>query len=305
MPPVSYSRLGHLSKSLACALAIGGTLLVPAGALAATKARVASSGGGSGGASVGASSGTSTASTTTGTKPRSKHKKRPASATTSGGDSKHLGDRTLREGMTGHDVRVLQSYLTIVGFPTNVDGAYGPATLASVKAFQRKYGFTPNGVVTRAVELKLRAEVAAAQRSSGGPVGRAYVRNGLAVAPSNAPDVIKRVIAAANKIAFKPYVYGGGHASWNDSGYDCSGSVSYALHGGGLISSPEDSGELESYGSPGRGRYITIWTNSGHVYMYVLGLRFDTGAMSQSGGSRWTSQSIDNSGFVERHPSGW
>jgi cell wall-associated NlpC family hydrolase len=206
--------------------------------------------------------------------------------------------------MTGHDVRVLQSYLTIVGFPTTVDGDFGPHTLASVEAFQRKYGFSPNGVVTRTVELKLRAEVAAAQKSSGGPVGKAYIRGGLAYAPSNAPQLVKEVIAAANKIAFKPYIYGGGHATWNDSGYDCSGSVSYALHGAGLISSPEDSGELESYGSSGRGRYITIWANAGHVYMYVLNLRFDTGAMSQTGGSRWIDQSIDNSGYVERHPTG-
>jgi cell wall-associated NlpC family hydrolase len=134
--------------------------------------------------------------------------------------------------------------------------------------------------------------------------GKGTISHGLAVPPANAPAVIRKVIAAANKIAFKPYVYGGGHGSWNSSGYDCSGSVSYALHGGGLLSSPEDSSEFESYGSAGRGRWITIWTNPGHAYMYVAGLRFDTSAQSQTGGSRWTTAGRSSSGFIARHPRG-
>jgi len=93
-------------------------------------------------------------------------------------------------------------------------------------------------------------------------------------------------------------------ASFHADGYDCSGSVSYALHGGGLLSSPEDSGTLESYGRSGPGTWITIWANSGHVYMYVAGLRFDTGAQGSTGGSRWTTQGRSNGGYVERHPSG-
>jgi hypothetical protein len=117
--------------------------------------------------------------------------------------------------------------------------------------------------------------------------------------------VVSRVISAGDEIATRPYVYGGGHGSFRSSGYDCSGSVSYALHGGGLISSPEDSGSLESYGSSGPGRWITIWANSGHVYMYVAGLRFDTSAQRSNNGSRWTTQSRSNAGFIERHPTGW
>ena len=143
--------------------------------------------------------------------------------------------------------------------------------------------------------------------SAGGPpppVGKAHLNSdGTASAPSDAPAVVKAVIAAANRIAHKPYIYGGGHGGWNDRGYDCSGSVSYALHGGGLLSSPEDSTGLESYGSAGRGRWITIWANSGHVYMYVAGLRFDTSAQGEAG-SRWSDHGRSNAGFVERHPRG-
>jgi peptidoglycan hydrolase-like protein with peptidoglycan-binding domain len=292
------------AKSLGPVLALAAALSVPQTAVAAPSGGAGVGGSGGASTSTAPSKSTSTAPSKSSSTP-AKHKSHHHHATaTTTGDSKHLGDRTLREGMTGHDVRVLQSYLSIVGYQTTVDGDFGPATKANVIKFQQAHNFTPNGVVTKPVELALRKAVAAAQKSSS-HVGRAYIRNGLAVAPSNAPRVIKDVIAAANKIAFKPYVYGGGHGSWNDSGYDCSGSVSYALHGGGLISAPEDSGEMESYGSSGKGRYITIWTNSGHVYMYVLGLRFDTGAMSSNNGSRWTSQSIDNSGFIERHPTGW
>ena len=87
---------------------------------------------------------------------------------------------------------------------------------------------------------------------------------------------MRRVIAAGNRIAHHPYKYGGGHGSFTDSGYDCSGSVSYALHGGGLLSVPKDSGEFMSYGAPGKGRHITIYANPGHVYMVVNGRRFDT-----------------------------
>jgi hypothetical protein len=137
-------------------------------------------------------------------------------------------------------------------------------------------------------------------------VERAHLdANGLAVAPPDAPAVIQAVIAAANKIAFKPYIYGGGHGTWNDSGYDCSGSVSYALHGGGLLSVTMDSTEFESYGSAGRGRWITIWANGGHAYMYIAGLRFDTSARSDTGGSRWTTAGRSGDGFVVRHPAGW
>jgi peptidoglycan hydrolase-like protein with peptidoglycan-binding domain len=222
----------------------------------------------------------------------------------------HLGQRVLREGMTGHDVRVLQDFLTRAGFPTTVDGQFGPATKTSVIAFQQAHHLRANGVVSFGAARALRAAVAAGQATvptaPRGPVGRAHLNaNGTATAPANAPRAIKSVIAAANRIAFKPYIYGGGHGSWNDSGYDCSGSVSYALHGAGLVDSPMDSTEFESYGRAGRGRWITIWTNAGHVYMYVAGLRFDTSAQSSTGGSRWTNQGRSSDGFIVRHPTGF
>ena len=218
-----------------------------------------------------------------------------------------MGDRILREGMSGHDVRVLQDFLTRAGFPTAIDGQFGPETKSNVQAFQRAHHLTPDGVVTYAVNLALRAAAGAAQTTvqSSGPVGKARLNpDGTATAPANAPAAVKAVIAAGNRIAFTPYLYGGGHASWNSSGYDCSGSVSYALHGGGLISSPEDSGQLESYGSAGAGRWITLWTNAGHVYMYVAGLRYDTSSNGPNG-SRWTNQTRSSAGFVERHPTGF
>lgn len=115
---------------------------------------------------------------------------------------------------------------------------------------------------------------------------------------------VGRVIAAGNEIATRPYVYGGGHGSFQSEGYDCSGSVSYALHGAGLINSPEDSSELESYGEAGPGKHITIYANSEHAYMVVDGKRFDTVALSEDG-SRWSSSSgSDGGSFVERHPAG-
>jgi hypothetical protein len=184
-----------------------------------------------------------------------------------------------------------------------VTGYFGSATKRSVIAFQTANHLAANGVVFYSDQAKLRSVVAIKEGT--GPVGKATIKNGLAIPPTNAPPVIRNVIAAANKIAFTPYIYGGGHGSFNSRGYDCSGSVSYALHGGGLLSSPLDSTSFESYGRAGAGHWITIWTNSGHAYMYVAGLRFDTSAQSSTGGSRWTTQSRSNAGFMERHPSGW
>jgi hypothetical protein len=223
------------------------------------------------------------------------------------GDSVHMGDRIMHQGMRGHDVRVLQDFLTRAGYATPIVGTFGPTTKHNVVAFQWAHNLAPNGVVTYEVNLALRAAAGATHPTvqTTAPAGRAQLNSdGTATAPANAPAAVTAVIAAGNRIAFKPYVYGGGHGSWNDSGYDCSGSVSFALHGGGLISSPEDSSELESYGSSGAGRWITIWSNAGHVYMYVAGLRFDTSSHGTNG-SRWTTAARSNAGFVERHPTGY
>jgi peptidoglycan hydrolase-like protein with peptidoglycan-binding domain len=140
------------------------------------------------------------------------------------------------------------------------------------------------------------------------PVEKARLdSDGLAVPPADAPAVIRDAIAAANQIAFLPYIYGGGHASFIADGYDCSGSVSFALHGGGLLSSPLDSSEFETWGSRGRGRWITLWTNAGHVYMNIAGLWFDTAAQdSANGNDRWSATRVSApKGFMVRHPTGW
>ena len=123
-----------------------------------------------------------------------------------------------------------------------------------------------------------------------------------ASAPASAPQAVKDVIAAANSIADTPYIWGGGHGSFESSGYDCSGSVSYALHGGGLLESPLDSTGLETWGEPGPGRWITVYANSGHAWMVVAGISFDT---SGGAGPRWHDPWASSpEGFIARHPAG-
>jgi cell wall-associated NlpC family hydrolase len=135
---------------------------------------------------------------------------------------------------------------------------------------------------------------------------RAVLRStGLAQAPRGAPARVARVIAGGNEIAKFPYIWGGGHGSFRDNGYDCSGSVSYALAAGGLLKAPMVSGAFERYGKPGRGKWITIYANGGHVFMYVAGLRFDTSGRSGPRGSRWQTAPRYLSGFVVRHPDGF
>jgi cell wall-associated NlpC family hydrolase len=135
-----------------------------------------------------------------------------------------------------------------------------------------------------------------------GPRAR-VLGDGTAVAPENAPEVVKRVIMAANEIAKFPYKWGGGHGAWRDNGYDCSGSVSFALAGAGLLDRPLTSGGFLNYGAPGRGRWITIYTHSGHMFMVVGGLRFDTSGQGRAG-TRWQSDVRSTAGFTVRHPPG-
>ncbi len=135
---------------------------------------------------------------------------------------------------------------------------------------------------------------------------RAVLTGNLASAPRNAPPAVKAVIAAANSITSTPYVWGGGHGSWYSYGYDCSGAVSFALYGAGLLATPLTSGALESYGEPGPGRWITIYANATHTYMTVAGLRFDTsGNPAGVSGPRWHVEPPYPDGFVVRHPVGY
>jgi peptidoglycan hydrolase-like protein with peptidoglycan-binding domain len=217
--------------------------------------------------------------------------------------------RTLRVGSSGSDVRAFQRYLDRTGYDTTADGAFGPATRRSVMAFERASQRRVNGVASRSEQRIVRARAAAAGGGGGEPVQPApekgYVdSNGMAVAPASAPDEVKAIIDAGNRIATKPYKYGGGHARWNDTGYDCSGSVSYVLHAAGLLSRALDSTGFMSWGERGRGTWITIRSNPGHAYMIVAGLRFDTSARSQTG-SRWTEQMRSARGFRGTHPDGF
>ena len=128
---------------------------------------------------------------------------------------------------------------------------------------------------------------------------------GELIPPKSAPPKVKAVIAAANKIRTKPYIYGGGHARWWDRGYDCSGAVSFALKGGGFIDSPLPSGPMAKWGEAGLGRWITVYTNPGHAYAVIAGVRWDTSGNEGETGPRWHEDLRDNVGFVSRHPTGY
>lgn len=124
-----------------------------------------------------------------------------------------------------------------------------------------------------------------------------------ALAPAGAPAAVQQIIEAANEITDTSYRYGGGHGSFNDSAYDCSGAVSHALHGANLVRRPLDSTDFESWGVRGRGKWVTVYANSGHAYLVVAGLRFDTSGSGEKG-PRWRKQLRSSSGYVARHPSG-
>jgi cell wall-associated NlpC family hydrolase len=220
------------------------------------------------------------------------------------------GSRTLRQGSSGADVKRLQRYLDRAGYETSADGIFGPATARSVRGFEAAEDRRTNGAATRYEQRLVRARAAEAPEEVEDPlaedpaVEQAYIGDdGLAVAPASAPEEVKAIIAAGNEIATKPYKYGGGHQRWRDSGYDCSGSMSYALHGAGLLDTPLDSTGFMSWGERGRGEWVTTYANAGHSYMLVAGLRFDTSARKETG-NRWSDTMRSPRGYTRRHPEG-
>jgi len=243
-------------------------------------------------------------------------------------EARKLGSRTLDVGDRGSDVKSLQRLLGKAGFRTRPDGVFGSGTARTQRLFERELELRVDGRATPKDVRSLRSavtnggtggyragsldadEAAGADaeerdqpaRTTPGPKA-VLTDEGLAIAPEGAPEAVKRVIAAANEIARTPYRYGGGHGSWKDTGYDCSGSVSYALHGGDLLDSPMPSGSFTAWGESGAGEWITIYANGGHMYMVVAGLRFDTSGRAQTG-SRWQKASRSPSGFTVRHPKG-
>jgi hypothetical protein len=133
----------------------------------------------------------------------------------------------------------------------------------------------------------------------------ATLLDGRAIPPPGAPAQVKATIAAANRIDREPYVWGGGHLSWLARGYDCSGAVGFALHGGGMLETTMVSGQLASWGEGGPGRWITVYANAEHVYMVVAGLRFDTrDDLPGVSGPRWHAERVSPRDFVARHPPG-
>jgi cell wall-associated NlpC family hydrolase len=223
------------------------------------------------------------------------------------------GSRTLREGSTGSDVKRLQRYLDRAGYDTSADGMFGPATGRSMRSFETAEDRRANGAASRYEQRLVRSRAAQAELeepavevpAAPAPAGEeAYIdENGLAVAPASAPPEVQAIIAAGNEIATKPYKYGGGHARWKDSGYDCSGSVSYVLHAAGLLDTALDSTGFMSWGEAGRGEWVTVRANPGHAYMIVAGLRFDTSARRQTG-NRWSDVMRSARGYTGRHPAG-
>jgi len=227
--------------------------------------------------------------------------------------SADFGDRPLREGSRGHDVRVLQDFLTRVGLRTTVDGQFGPRTAGRVRSWERRSDARVNGRVSRGDARKLRSQVEqgvrvyeSAPETTSVPAGEEATlgADGRAVAPASAPQEVKDAIEAANRIVGKPYKYGGGHGRWEDSGYDCSGAMSYALHGAGLLNRQLTSGDFMRWGRAGEGSWITIYAHSGHGFLVIAGLRFDTGWNNAGKGPRWSEQMRPTDGYTVRHPSG-
>jgi cell wall-associated NlpC family hydrolase len=160
-----------------------------------------------------------------------------------------------------------------------------------------------NGTEFERHPAHLREKIFANTRAEGGG-STSILLTGIALPPPDAPQVVKDVINNANTIIGRPYIWGGGHGSFYSHGYDCSGAVSFALFGGGLIPRPLTSSELEGWGAPGPGKWVTVYANAGHTYAEIAGLRFDTSGTESGSGPRWHLASRPSDGFVVRHPPG-
>jgi hypothetical protein len=226
-----------------------------------------------------------------------------------------FGSRPLAKPMRGPDVKILQQLLTRWGLPTEIDGQFGSHTKLRVRSWERNSDRRIDGRVSRADAAALRAAVERGERLPGtedesdvttqaAPTEQATIGpDGLAIAPASAPAEVQAIIAAGNEIHDKPYKYGGGHGRWNDTGYDCSGSMSYVFHAAGMLDEALDSTGFMSWGEPGKGQWVTTYANSGHSYMIVAGLRFDTSGRADAG-SRWQTDMRSARGYTVRHPAG-
>jgi cell wall-associated NlpC family hydrolase len=175
-------------------------------------------------------------------------------------------------------------------------GASGPAVVSVGPS---------NGPLPQPVsDAQIRRELAASGLTANSSQAQ-LTRNGLAVTPVGAPPIVQEVMQAGNEIAHLPYVWGGGHGRFVDTGYDCSGSISFVFAAAGILNTSMTSGELANWGAPGPGKWITVFANNGHTFMYIAGLRFDTVALAQTG-SRWSNRAGGEnlSAFAVRHPPG-
>jgi cell wall-associated NlpC family hydrolase len=183
-----------------------------------------------------------------------------------------------------------------VDLPTPEEIAADPTLLPPASAGS-------NGTHVPSAHSLERAEIFAHRRGDHDGAG-AILLTGVALAPPEAPEAVKGVINNANQIVGRPYVWGGGHGSFYDDSYDCSGAVSFALFGGGLIPRPLVSGDLMRWGEPGPGKWITVYANAGHTFAEIAGLRFDTVGAEQGSGPRWHLATVSTDGYVARHPPG-
>jgi len=181
-----------------------------------------------------------------------------------------------------------------------------PAGAVSAPAGPASVSVGGGGALAQPVsDAEIRRELAASGMTAN-PGQATLTPDGLAIPPADAPPAVQQIIEAGNEIAHLPYVWGGGHATYEDTGYDCSGSISFVFEAAHLLSSPVVSGDLMNWGAAGPGKWITVFANAGHTFMYVAGLRFDTVALAETG-SRWSSRSADEpdlTTFAVRHPPG-
>ncbi len=185
--------------------------------------------------------------------------------------------------------------------PPEEEGVAGGAALPPASAGTNG---TPRPPLPRGVGGSVVARAPSPESGQVASATATYV-SGIALAPPDAPERIAGAINAANTIVGQPYVWGGGHGSWYSRGYDCSGAVSFALAGGGFLSSPLTSGQLESWGAPGPGRWLTVYASSSHAYAVIAGLRWDTVGDASGTGPRWHLAGAVPDGFVARHPPGY
>ncbi len=230
--------------------------------------------------------------------------------------NRSFGARALERPMSGADVRTLQQLLTTWGIRLTADGQFGRQTKGAVRTWERANGRRVNGRLGRREARMLQLAVERGERAPGyaPPTDTTLAApatgekatigpDGLAIAPASAPAAVRAMIAAGNKIHAMPYKYGGGHGRWNDTGYDCSGSMSYVFHAAGMLDRALDSTGFMSWGQSGKGAWVTNYANPGHSFMVIAGLRFDTSGRSDDG-SRWDVEMRSASGYTVRHPAG-